>query len=341
MAAVEFRLPDIGEGIQEVEIVQWLAQEGERVEELEPLVEVQTDKAVVELPAPVSGRVAQIFATPGSMARVGEVLVLIDPARPDSWVPTGVSAEPEGAEGGSGRGPSAESGGTAEQDGFAQRPPAAGAQPPGGAATLHDGGKVSALHPGEAAGGQATALAAENTTPLVPELRGERPDSLLWRAMRNAERAAQRHAQPHVASGPDDDAVLRPYYTGKPSALEELPERTSTRVPFRGVRRATAERVTRSAFTAPHVTAFEECDASRLVRLRARWNDALAAEGQRLSYLPFLMKAAVSALRAYPYLNARLDEEAQEIELLANYHIGVAVDTPDGVYVPVVRHVDR
>jgi pyruvate/2-oxoglutarate dehydrogenase complex dihydrolipoamide acyltransferase (E2) component len=135
--------------------------------------------------------------------------------------------------------------------------------------------------------------------------------------------------------------VLRPYYpAAKPQAAEQA-DRASTRVPFRGVRRATAEHVTRSAFTAPHVTVFDECEATELVALRQRWNRVLEREGQRLSYLPFLVKATVSALKAVPYMNARLDEAAQEIELIANYHIGIAVETPEGLYVPVIRHADR
>jgi pyruvate dehydrogenase E2 component (dihydrolipoamide acetyltransferase) len=137
------------------------------------------------------------------------------------------------------------------------------------------------------------------------------------------------------------DSLRRPVYEAPRSSVHSSISRSPTKVPFRGIRRATAEHVKRAAFTAPHVTAFDDCNASALIELRNRWNKALESRGQRLSYLPFLIKATVSALKAFPYFNARLNEEEQCIELLPEYHIGIAMDTPEGLLVPVIRNAEE
>ncbi|WP_029421540.1 dihydrolipoamide acetyltransferase family protein [Alicyclobacillus macrosporangiidus] len=332
MQTVEFRLPSHGDDEHEAEVVKWLVEEGEYVREMEPIVEVQTDKAVIELPAPITGRIRDIVAAAGSIARTGDVLAVLEPATPVLWM-DGRPVYPSPAHSvdlADGAGEAAE-----EKD-----DPLSSPEHP-----------LDAERPPEAEDRQVQAEADEEE-PRPSEARGPEPvpiapwvepptDSLLWRMVRNAERAAQRNQRKRWEGSPDDDAVLRPYYPAAKPQTAEQTERASTRVPFRGVRRATAEHVTRSAFTAPHVTVFDECEATELVALRQRWNRVLEPEGQRLSYLPFLVKATVSALKAVPYMNARLDEQAQEIELIANYHIGIAVETPEGLYVPVIRHADR
>jgi pyruvate/2-oxoglutarate dehydrogenase complex dihydrolipoamide acyltransferase (E2) component len=165
--------------------------------------------------------------------------------------------------------------------------------------------------------------AGKSAARTIPEDGG---DSLLWSAVKRSEATALTPKSKTRTDGYREDAEVT---------------HTPIRIPFRGIRRATAEHVKRSAFTAPHVTAFDECDATELVRLRTRWNAILEPEGKRVSYLPFLVKATVSALKAFPFFNARLDEGAQEIELLPDYHIGIAVDSTDGLFVPVIRSADQ
>lgn len=340
MEVVEFRLPDVGEGIHEAEIVRWLVEEGERVAELEPMVEVQTDKALVELPAPTTGVIREILSTPGTIARVGEVLVVMEA--------TGLKLS---GTAGTWHSPDMASPVTAEPDEVdPQRRPKA---TPGVRHYAREQGVALQTIAGTGPGGRITkedvrtAAATPVQTATEPQVRrrtlsqDDSNGSLLWTAVRQAERERQRHTRP--AAEPVDaegDSVNKPFIDRLARYAEE-PSSEPTRVPFRGVRRATAEQVKRSAFTVPHVTAFDECDATELVRLRNKWNKALESEGQRVSYLPFLIKATVSALKKYPYFNARLDESAQEIELLSNYHVGIAVDTPDGLFVPVLRHADR
>lgn len=349
----EFRLPDVGEGIREAEVVRWLVSEGESVREFDPIVEVQTDKAVVELPAPVSGRVSEIRAVPGSLAQVGDVLVTFDiesdsghgaqalidqqsrqehPAASkeitaDIGSPMAVRAlqARQGA-----RLPTAAHGGRT-----AARRSATGAAPAGQSATADRSARTYGR-------GQSSGLPRPLATPgvrhlarelgvVIGEVEGSGTNGRVLRE--DVEwRAHHQVPQGHRPDPKGDDFALAQADSDYPA---------STRIPFRGVRRATAEHVSRSAFTAPHVTTFDECEATALVALRNRWNAALEAQGRRLSYLPFLVKAVVSALRAFPYFNARLDEQEQEIELLAAYHVGLAVDTPDGLLVPVIRNADR
>ena len=305
--SVDFLLPDVGEGIHEAEIRRWLVSEGEIVQEFDPIVEVQTDKAVVELPAPVSGRIAQICVDVGSVARVGDVLVTLDEG-------VGQGTQTPGVE-------------------RVTRRPAAAARPP--VATV--AAATQALS-GEGAASTAKPLAtpgvrhyARQHGIALRELRGTGPAGRIERSDIDNAIAARMGTE---ASGGAADRQA-------PAAVADARPPASTRVPFRGLRRATAEHVVRSAFSAPHVTAFDDCEATALVALRNRWNEVLAAEERRVSYLPFLVKVVVSALRAYPYFNARLHEDAEEIELFPEYHIGIAVDTPEGLVVPVVRNADR
>jgi pyruvate/2-oxoglutarate dehydrogenase complex dihydrolipoamide acyltransferase (E2) component len=438
--AVQFRLPDVGEGIHEAEVVRWLVHEGEWVQEFDPMVEVQTDKAIVELPAPASGVVVEIHAPAGTIAKVGDVLVEIEA----DTVIGAAGGETEDAEA---RGESAGTAVTAKaKPGAVSRSaPAASAVPEqatpgerrrslgdsaaasrataqataqGAAEGPRTSGVNSATHTSTGGGERlprpkATPgvryFAREHGVPLH-EVQGTGPDgrirrqdveryiqerqanatngamrsltekgtSFLWslaqrpsgqrpsgeRDWREAGYPATgvRGSASRRSSSDEDGPVPRPRTPGRTrwAAQSEEPDdavrrplgastrasqktepRTPTRVPFRGIRRATAEHVKRSVFTAPHVTAFDECDATALVELRQRWNERLEQEGQRISYLPFIIKAVVSALRAFPYFNARLDEEAEEILLLPEYHIGIAVDTPDGLFVPVVRDADQ
>jgi pyruvate dehydrogenase E2 component (dihydrolipoamide acetyltransferase) len=350
MSAVEFRLPDVGEGIHEAEIVKWLVEEGERVQEFDPLVEVQTDKAIVELPAPASGVIGSIMATPGSIMRVGDVLVVIE--QPGYRSDTG-PAQPETAF------QTANHTGTGMASSHSETPVGSVDLTPGVRAVYRPKATPGVRHyaremgvklasiPGTGPGGRILKVDIDRfleSKKVVNHIHSDDADnSLLWSAAKKAgqDRVRQSFVQPERNEQPDGDSVRKPLYaTNKPALAAAELNRAPTRVPFRGIRRAVAEHVKRSAFTAPHVTAFDECDATELVALRKRWNILLESEGQRLSYLPFIIKATVSALKAFPYFNARLDEEAQEIELLPNYHVGIAVDTQDGLFVPVVRHAD-
>lgn len=351
--AVEFRLPDVGEGIHEAEIVRWLVQEGERVKEFDPIVEIQTDKAVVELPAPTTGFIGEIRATPGNIAHVGDVLVVIETAQGGTRDLSRSAIEGTRTPAHAGVGVEAKTGSVSP----ANHPQGVESVPrpratPGVRHYARSKNVVLSDVVGSGPGGRIqksdvdryveTKKALDQApSRQIPEHPGPDESPFLWTALAQKEREAKARERVKIDLSGLDDAVRRPVFPNERSNFAQAEICSSTKIPFRGIRRATAEHVKRSAFSAPHVTAFDDCDASNLIKLRSRWNELLEGQGQRISYLPFLIKATVSALKAFPYFNARLNEAEQEIELLANYHIGIAMDTPDGLLVPVVRHADQ
>ncbi|MDQ0189710.1 2-oxo acid dehydrogenase subunit E2 [Alicyclobacillus cycloheptanicus] len=325
----EFRLPDVGEGIHEAEIVRWLVSEGETVREFDPIVEVQTDKAVVELPAPASGRIGEIRVLAGALAHVGDVLVTIEDDDAGHGPQAAIDRQTRS--------------GAMAQAASTTLTAARQAAPGAGVGTARQASGAARQAPS----GARRPLATPGVRYLARQL-GVPLDAVqgTGRGGRIQKQDVERYASGQTGGRPAGTGIeagpgaQRPAGAGL-DAGDVRPASTSTRVPFRGIRRATAEHVSRSAFTAPHVTAFDDCEATQLVALRNRWNQLLEPEGKRVTYLPFLVKAVVSALRAFPYFNARLDEQAQEIELLPEYHIGLAVDAPDGLLVPVIRDADK
>ncbi|MBI1797104.1 MAG: 2-oxo acid dehydrogenase subunit E2 [Candidatus Eisenbacteria bacterium] len=243
----EVKLPDIGEGVAEGEIVRWLVKPGDTVREDQPLVEVMTDKANVEIPSPRAGTIAALLVEEGKVVPVGTVLVAIAVAG------DGATATPAVRQ-------------IARELGVAlERVPGTG---PGGRITSDDVRRA-------ATGGPAPRGGAEQ------------------------------------------------------------------RIPLRGLRRTIAEAMRRSLDTAAHFTFVAECDMSAVA---AHLRDARARRGeaaQGLTYLAYVIKALVDPLRAFPLLNARLDDAAQEIVLHRDLHVGFATATADGLTVPVVRDVDR
>lgn len=270
----EFRFPDVGEGIVEGEIRRWMVKVGEKVAAHQPLVEMETDKAVVELPSPREGIVRELRGEVGETVPVGTVLTVID----------------EGGE---------------EQE----RPPE---QRPKPAAV----GVVGELEE-----------APEDETHPPRAL----PKDRKLAAELGVELAAVRPSGP---GGRITEEDIRGGAAAPPEGEEE-------RIPLRGVRRSMAKAMVASAFTAVHVTVLERADALALRELRQRERKLADSRGVKLTYLPFLVKALTLVLERFPILNSRLDEERQEVVLSRTMNIGFAVDTPDGLLVPVVRGARR
>jgi pyruvate dehydrogenase E2 component (dihydrolipoamide acetyltransferase) len=270
-----FALPDLGEGVTEAEIDRWLVKEGDDVAEDEPLVEVITDKATVEIPSPFAGHVTRILVAAGEIVPVGTVLVTIgeDDGDADSAraVPatTGEDATPE-----------------------------IKAMPPVRRLARRLGVDLSRVE-GSGPGGRIVRADVEAAAPS-----GARAD-----------------ASPASPSPRQDGAA------------------EARRQPLRGVRRVVAERMMQAHRAIPAVTHVEECDVTELDATRRLANER-APGGARLTYLPFIIKAAVAGLKAHPALNASLDEARREIVYYERHHIGIAVDTPDGLVVPVIRDAD-
>jgi pyruvate dehydrogenase E2 component (dihydrolipoamide acetyltransferase) len=315
----EFRLPDLAEGMTEAEVVQWKVGEGEKVALDQPLVEVMSDKATVEIPSPRAGVLAKINYREGEICKVGAVLFVIEE-----------SAQARAS--GNGRS-------VAHSHAVSAPPAAAAAALPTSAsqASVAKSGSEPSL---EARVERSRVLATPATRRLARRLE---IDLLRVPASgpggRITSEDVKRFAEGGVAV-PDPKAAtaMVPLRSGAhgfaPATGDE------ERIPFRGLRRRIAENMTRSAFTATHFTYVEEVDVTDLVAVRERVKARAAERGIKLTYLPFIVKAVVAGLKKWPSLNASLDEAAQEIVRKHYYHIGVAAQGPQGLMVTVVRNAD-
>jgi pyruvate dehydrogenase E2 component (dihydrolipoamide acetyltransferase) len=289
--ARQFKFPDVGEGIAEGEVVRWAVAEGDEVKVDQALGEIETDKAVVEIPSPFAGTVLKLHFKPKDIVKVGQVLVTIGEK---GEAVTEAPAAPPQAIGAPGRPAVAAGGGP---------PAAAGAflATPAVRKLAGELGLDLAAVPGTGPGGRITEEDA--------------------RGAKEAAVAAERKPEVRIKAKFD-------FY----GALEH--------VPLRGIRRATARRLTESIRKAVHVTHFDEANAAGLVAIRDRMKPEAEAKGLKLTFLPFIVKAVVEALKLHPMLNATVDDEAEEIVVKKYYNIGIAVDVPDGLIVPVVKAAD-
>ncbi|MDQ4144806.1 MAG: 2-oxo acid dehydrogenase subunit E2 [Actinomycetota bacterium] len=310
----EFKLPDLGEGVTEAEVDRWLVKEGDVIAEDDPLVEVITDKASAEIPSPFEGVVAQIHVQAGEVVTVGTALVTIGEADPSSA--NGDQADP-GTDVAPGTQPWVAA---AEQVGKAPSPPPPPAPP------------TSADRPSPASVGAtngSTGTARVKAMPPVRKLAREMGIDLTT----------------VTGSGPQGRILRRDLETVGSTrsvtspATDESPTSAGRREAMRGVRRRIAERMSEAHRIIPPVTHVEECDVTELDATRRLANER-DPEAPRLTFLPFIVKAVVAGLKDYPALNASLDEEAGEIVFHDTYDIGVAVDTPAGLTVPVVKDAD-
>ena len=293
----DFKFPDVGEGITEGEVVKWLVKEGDTVEEDQPLLEVETDKAIVEIPSPWSGRVMKIHVGEGGIVKVGQALVSIgeegekapiEKAEPERREAYGIVGELEVAE---------EEEGAEEKEEAAPRPRVL-ATPKVRKLARELGVDLSRVQ-GTGKGGRITEEDVRRAREAVPE------------------------KKPAVK-------VTRKY------DLYGYIER----VPLRGIRRATARKMT-EALRIPHVTHMDEADVTELVELREKVKKEVAHLGVKVTYLPFIIKAVIEGLKAHPYLNAAMSEDGEEIILKKYYNIGIAVDIEDGLIVPVIKGADQ
>jgi pyruvate dehydrogenase E2 component (dihydrolipoamide acetyltransferase) len=306
MAIFEFKLPDLGEGVQEGELVKWHVKSGDTVKEDQTLAEVMTDKATVTVPSPKAGRVVQTHAKEGEMAKVHQLLVTMEI---EGAVPVQAS----------GHGAPAPSAPMVAQGNGAQATSTQAASPQAASKVL--------------ATPLTRRMAREHGLNLS-EIAGSGPQGRVMKADVEAAIAG--------ASAPRNE-VAAPATQARPAAPSVAPGRGDERIALRGLRKKIAEKMVRSKFTAPHFGFVEEVDASELVSLRKRLNESLAASGEqmKLSFLPFIIKAVIAAMKKYPHLNANMDEAAQELVVRGEFNIGIAVATPEGLTVPVIKSADR
>ena len=328
---IKFKLPDIGEGIAEGEIVQWLVAAGAVVEEHQPVVEVMTDKATVEVPAPAAGTITELLADEGATVPVGDVIFHLQTGASGGGSAPAPAAAPSAA-------PAAASGGSA-----APAPAAAGGQP---ARVSTADGKVLAVP-------SARRVARELGVDLT-QVSGSGRGGVVRRADVEAfakaggagsAGAAAPAAAAAIAAPPQPmTAPPAPAASGGRAAAPALPIPVMSqeeRTPYRGIRRKIGEAMTRSKHTAAHFTVVEEIDVTELVETRTRAKALGKQHGVNVTYMPFIMKAVANGLTRFRSLNGHLDEDAGDIILPAEVNIGVATDTPNGLVVPVIRNVER
>jgi pyruvate dehydrogenase E2 component (dihydrolipoamide acetyltransferase) len=304
--AFAFKFPDVGEGIHEGEIVKWLVKEGDIVKEDQSLVEMQTDKAVVEIPSPKSGKILKLNFKNGDTVKVGDVLVLIEETGVKEEKGKAVVGQLEEA--------------TSEKKNIE---------------------KISIRQ-----------NADENSVNSVDKLLATPRVRALANKLNVNINLVKGSGKDRIIS--EDDIIN--FKNGKIPSGQNINNQNKSgikvtkkydfygyvdRVALSGVRKVIAENMARSYSKAVHVTHMDIIDATRLSEIREREKNKLEKENIKLTYLPFIIKAVISALKEHPYLNSSLEEETNEIILKKYYNIGVAVDTKEGLIVPVLKGADK
>ncbi len=314
MSRYVFNLPDVGEGIAEAEVVGWHVEIGSTVAEDDPLVDVMTDKATVEIPSPRSGRVLATTGRPGDKVRVGAELVVLDVGG-DAPAAEASSAEAQTVE--------------AEAPRAEAEPPAPPAPAP--AVTAAEPSPPEQLPPAPA--------------PRVDRPSGEKP--LASPAVRRRAHELGIPLQYIPGSGPaarvthaDLDAYVASGARAGAAVTRPAPRDAVEEIKIIGLRRRIAERMQESKRRIPHYSYVEELDVTALEELRGHLNDRHAADRPRLTLLPFLVAALVRAVPRYPQVNALFDDDAGVVRRHAALHVGIATQTAQGLLVPVVRHAE-
>ncbi|WP_223066234.1 2-oxo acid dehydrogenase subunit E2 [Paenibacillus caui] len=308
----EYRFPELGEGLHEGEIIKMHIKPGDKVTDEDIIMEVQNDKAVVEVPCPVNGTVLEVFGKDGAVFRVGDVVAVIDA---EGDVPEQESAPQQAA----GQEADAAKGGA--NTAAAAVPGAPNAEilaTPGVRKFAREQGVDLSLVKGSGKAGKITKEDVE--------------------AFKKGGATAA-PAAPAAAAAPKAEAKA-----AAPAAAEAKPIAVGgeeERVPFKGIRKAISNAMVKSAYTAPHVTIMDEVDVTELVAFRTRMKPVAEKKGIKVTYLPFIVKALVAASRQFPALNASIDEVNNEIVYKKYYNIGIATDTDNGLIVPVIKDADR
>lgn len=334
---VEVKLHDIGEGMTEADINCYLVKPGDFVKADDPLVEVQTDKMTAEIPAPRAGVIKELLLTPGQTVKVGTtLLVMEDRSAGDKHVEFQKAAEVVKKE--------AE---TAETVVAVMDRPAQNKLPAGVSARL-----------GQILASPYTRKVARENGVNIMEVKGTGPagriteeDILTFVKLQN--HAAASHSEggseqrvPNVSQPASEQEVAKVSEGGSEQQPPKVSETGSEEkdfnhnvdtLPFRGRRKQIAKKMVQSIYTIPHCTHFEEIDVSELITLREEFKGS----GNSISATAFFIKALSIGLKEFPVFNAKLDEEKESIRLLREHHIGIAVDTPDGLIVPVIRNVEQ
>ncbi|ACX64681.1 MULTISPECIES: dihydrolipoamide acetyltransferase family protein [Bacillales] len=324
MAKFEYRFPELGEGLHEGEIIKMHIKPGDKVTDDDIIMEVQNDKAVVEVPCPVNGTVQEVFAKDGQVCRVGEVVAIIDAEGdiPEQEAP----AEEQSAQEADAAKGSADTTSSPAQD---------------APADAKQGGNGEAATPAapnrEVLATPSVRKFAREQGVDIAQVQGSGNNGKVTRE----DVEAFKNGGGQAAAAPAQEAVSETKAAPAAASAAVDTRAEEERVPFKGIRKAISNAMVKSAYTAPHVTIMDEVDVTELVAFRTRMKPIAEKKGTKVTYLPFIVKALVAASRQFPALNAMIDEEANEIVYKKYYNIGIATDTDNGLIVPVIKDADR
>jgi pyruvate dehydrogenase E2 component (dihydrolipoamide acetyltransferase) len=310
----EFKFPDIGEGLTEGEIVRWLIKEGDEIKEGQPLVEVETDKALAEIPSPKTGVVLKIMAKEKEIVKVGQVIVVFGEkgetlaAPPPRAKPAPPEPEPSA--------PRPSVGVVGELEEAPEEAPPATAK--------SEVARPAFVSEHVLATPAVRALAKELGV-AIDKVKGTGSEGRVLE--KDVRQAAEKREKPAAEEVKEVKKVKKYDMYGYVD-----------RIPLRGVRRSIAKAMVKSMYTAPHVTSMDEADVTALWKIREKEKKAAEKKGIKLTLLPFIVKAVIAGLEEHPYLNATLDDDNEEIILKKYLNIGFATDTPEGLMVPVVKN---
>ena len=316
--AKEFKLPDLGEGMQEAEILAVLVSVGDKIKEGDPIFEVETDKATVEIPSPFTGVVREILAKPGDTVEVDAVIMTFEGEGEPEKIEKPVPEQPVEA---------------APPKKEELKPPKPARAPVTGPVPASPATRRLARELG---------VDLKSVTPTGP---GGLMTAEDVRAFAEREQAPRVEEAPEAPAAPPAPEIKIP--GAKPVTFEvpPLPDFSKwgdvERVPFRSIRRAMARQMAIAWSEIPHVSNQAEVDITNLEDFRQKHKAEVKEKDGNLSLTVFILKAVATALKTYPQFNAALDVEAGEIVLKNYFHLGVAVNTENGLIVPVIRDVDR
>lgn len=356
----EFKLPDLGEGVHEGQVINVLVKEGETIKEYQPMLEVETDKAAVEIPSPKGGTVSKIFVKAGQTVKVGEVMLAIDAgaaaaAKAAPSAKSDASAKPAPAPASATAAAPASSAAPVAKT--ASAPVARVAAPqPAPAVAVTSAARPATLPAAHGVAVAAAPIARSGPVPAAPVVRklarelgvdlgavpGSGPNGRVLRE--DVERFALGHrggaaaSASHNGGGGDGAAFALPAAEALPDFSQYGPVR---REQPSQIRKTIARQMTRAWLSVPRVTHCDNADVTELDRNRKELNKTLRDGQPKMTMTAIVLKAVANCLRSYPMLNCSYDAAAEEVVYKEYIHLGVAVDTPRGLVVPVIRDVDR
>lgn len=328
--AFEFKLPDIGEGIHEGEIAKWLVAEGDKINEDDVLVEIQNDKAVVEIPSPVDGTVSKIHVEEGEVTTVGTTIVTIDDGSEDSASSDKdeekSEEKPEEKAEKTSEKPADDAAKPADEEQVSEESPNKEEKQPD--KDKSDSDKIVIAMP------SVRKFARENDVDIKEVTGTGKNGRILKEDIENFGTETEQAEESKEETSAASEGTQK-------SPLKQQTGELETREKMSGMRKAIAKAMVNSKHTSPHVTHIDEVEVDALWAHRKKFKEIAAEQGVKLTFLPYVVKALVSALKKYPELNTSIDNETFEVIQKHYYNVGIAADTEKGLVVPVVKDADK